>query len=72
MARGTATRRVVLHPIAEDVWALDRPQSFLGLQLGTRMTVVQLSDGGLFVHSPVAPDDALRGALDDLGPACRW
>jgi len=58
----------VLNPIAEDVWALARPQSFLGLQLGTRMTVVRLSDGGLFVHSPVASDDALRGALDDLGP----
>jgi hypothetical protein len=57
----------MLDPIADDVWALARPQSFLGLQLGTRMTVVRLSDGGLFIHSPVAPDDELRRALDALG-----
>ncbi len=32
------------------------------------MTVVRLEGGGLFVHSPVALDDATREAIDALGP----
>jgi hypothetical protein len=32
------------------------------------MTVVRMSDGGLFVHCPVALDDETRGAVDALGP----
>lgn len=54
--------------VDDDVWVTARPQSFLGLRVGTRMTVIRLPDGGLWVHSPVALDDGLRGALDDLGP----
>ena len=57
----------MLERVAEDVWTLARPQSFLGLQLGTRMTVVRLSDASLFVHSPVALDEALRREIDALG-----
>jgi len=33
----------------------------------TRMTVVRLPDGGLFLHSPVRLDDRLRAELDALG-----
>ncbi|MCJ7754760.1 MAG: DUF4336 domain-containing protein [Thermoanaerobaculales bacterium] len=33
----------------------------------TRMTVIRLPDGGLFLHSPVRLDDRLRGELDALG-----
>ena len=32
------------------------------------MTVVRMSGGGLFVHSPVALDPALQSAVDALGP----
>jgi hypothetical protein len=32
------------------------------------MTVVRLADGGLFIHSPVSLDGALRAAVDALGP----
>lgn len=32
------------------------------------MTVVRLAAGGLFVHSPVALDAAMREAVDTLGP----
>lgn len=46
---------------------IDAPLRFLGIELGTRMTVLEL-DGGLLVHSPV---DLPEGALDDLGPV-RW
>ncbi len=52
----------------ESLWVFDRPQRFLGLHVGTRMTVIRLPDGGLFVYSPVPLDDATRNELDPLGP----
>ena len=58
----------MLTPIAEDLWTLDRPLRFLGLETGTRMTVARLARGGLFVHSPVPLDAPLREAVDTLGP----
>ncbi|MBK7976330.1 MAG: DUF4336 domain-containing protein [Deltaproteobacteria bacterium] len=58
----------MLQPFAEDVWLLHRPLRFWGVETGTRMTVVRLADGGLFVHSPVALDAATKAAVDALGP----
>ncbi len=57
----------MLAPITDGLWSTTRPLRFLGLETGTRMTIVRLADGGLFVHSPVGLDDALRSAVDDLG-----
>jgi hypothetical protein len=59
-----------LLPLHEDLWVVKRPLSFLGMQLGARMTVVRFGEE-LLLHSPVAPDDALRHALADLGRV-RW
>jgi hypothetical protein len=53
--------------IAEGVWTTSRAQRFWGIETGTRMTVVRLRDGGLFVHCPVALDDATRRAVQALG-----
>jgi hypothetical protein len=58
----------MLRPIAQDLWVTERSQRFLGIEMGTRMTVVRLADGGLFVHSPVRLDEATRRDLDGLGP----
>jgi hypothetical protein len=58
----------VLESIAEGVWAVARPLRFFGVEIGTRMTVVRLESGGLFVHSPIALDGATREAVDALGP----
>lgn len=56
-----------LHQVAPGVHCAPAPQSFFGLELGTRMTVLELS-GGLLVHSPVAlPPDT----IDHLGTP-RW
>jgi hypothetical protein len=41
---------------------------FYGLPYPTRMAVIRLSDGGLFVWSPVALSDSLRASIDELGP----
>ena len=58
----------MLTPIDHDLWSTTRPLRFFGLETGTRMTIVRLASGGLFVHSPVALDPALRRAVDELGP----
>jgi hypothetical protein len=50
------------------LWIKRVPLRFFGLQMGTRMTVVRLEDGGLFVHSPTAADENTRRAVDELGP----
>ncbi len=57
-----------LEPIAPKVWSVQAPLRFLGVQLGTRMTVVQLGDGTLLLHSPIKIDDQLQSELDALGP----
>ena len=57
----------MLTPFADEVWVEAREARFLGLETGTRMTIVRLEKGGLFVHSPVALLDATRRAVDELG-----
>jgi hypothetical protein len=54
--------------VAEDVWTTARTQRFWGVETGTRMNIVRLQDGGLFVHCPVALDEETRIAVDTLGP----
>jgi hypothetical protein len=62
----------VLKAVAPDVWIVDGPEigmNWLGftMPLSTRMTVIRLADGTLFVHSPIAPDAALMDAVAALG-----
>ncbi|RIV88593.1 DUF4336 domain-containing protein [Aurantiacibacter xanthus] len=63
-------------PFGENVWIVDGPE--IRMDLGpfkvpfpTRMTVVRLADGGLWLHSPIAPDEALFAAIEKLGEV-RW
>jgi Domain of unknown function (DUF4336) len=57
-----------LRRLAPDLWVADRPLKLVVGDIGTRMTVIRLADGGLFLHSPVRLDAATRSALDGLGP----
>lgn len=57
----------MLTPFADDVWTDTRKAKFWGVECGSRMTIVRLADGGLFVHSPVALDAETRQAVDALG-----
>jgi len=52
---------------AEDVWSVAAAHRFLGLWLGTRMTVVRLPGGTLWLHSVVAVDDLLADEIQALG-----
>jgi hypothetical protein len=54
--------------LADDLWVEAAEQSFFGLHLGTRMTVVRLQDGSLLVHSPIALTADLKAEVDAIGP----
>jgi hypothetical protein len=56
-----------LRALAADLWVVERPQRFYGLEVGTRMTVIRLVDGSLLLHSPVALDAPLCAELDAIG-----
>lgn len=59
-----------LEPLAENLWSLDGRHVKLmpGAYLPLRATVVRLSDGGLWVHSPVKMEADDWAEIDALGP----
>ncbi|MCE2890924.1 MAG: DUF4336 domain-containing protein [Aquidulcibacter sp.] len=58
----------VLKPVARDVWIADGSWiRFYGLPFPTRMTVIRLSDGSLWVHSPIADKVGIADAVAALG-----
>lgn len=58
----------MLQPFDADIWLAQGPTtSTAGFRYPTRMAVIRLSDGGLFVWSPVALNDGLRAEVDALG-----
>ena len=65
---------LTLKPVDEGIWIVDGPIVRMamygaGIPFPTRATVVQLSTGGLWVHSPTGElPDSLRTELDALGP----
>src|SRR5579863_3970943 len=57
-----------LKPIAPNLWIVDQPDFNTGVaKIGTRMTVIKLANGGLFLHSPTKLDDETTQALSSLG-----
>eukprot|EP00892_Ulva_mutabilis_P012366 jgi/Ulvmu1/9501/UM052_0072.1 len=58
----------ILESLRENVWIADRPFIWNTIDVGGRMTVVRISDGSLWVHSPVELDRDLAAALQQLGP----
>ena len=64
-AHVTATPQ--LQRFADNLFVAEAPLYFLGLHVGTRMTVVCLGHGELFLHSPVPATPALRAEVDALG-----
>lgn len=58
-----------LKAVADDLWIIDAPHvRFYGLPFPTRCTVVRLTGGGLWVHSPTVLTESLKAELDTLGP----
>lgn len=65
-----------LKPIADDAWIVDGPVIRFGLPwpkmpFPTRMTILRIGDGDLFVHSPTPLTDALKTQVAGIGTP-RW
>lgn len=57
-----------LERLDDDIWRCEGPSvSFFGVPYPTRMVVVRLDDGALWVWSPIALDPELRAELEALG-----
>jgi hypothetical protein len=59
---------MTIRAFADGLWVVDAPLRALGLELGTRMSIARLPDGGLLLHSPVPLARGLREQVDALGP----
>ena len=57
-----------LRELDRDLWVAEAPLRVAGLAIGTRTTLVRLSDGGVFAHSPGPLGDAPRAEVAALGP----
>jgi hypothetical protein len=54
--------------LAPNLWIVDQPDFNTGIaKIGTRMTVIKMPNGGLFLHSPTKFDDETKRSLDALG-----
>jgi Domain of unknown function (DUF4336) len=59
----------LLREFGPGLWAVDGPiVSFFGFAYPTRMALIKLGDGRLFVWSPIALSPELKRAVDALGP----
>lgn len=59
----------MLEAFGRGIWISDGPEvTVAGFRYPTRMAVIRLADGSLFVWSPVALDEGLCSAADALGP----
>ncbi len=57
-----------LQQVATDIWIVDgETVSFYGFPYPTRMTIVRLPGGRLFVHSPIGSDPGLFAQIEALG-----
>jgi hypothetical protein len=59
----------MLRQFGKEMWTADGPSvSVAGFVFPTRTIVIRLSDGALFVWSPIALPSELKVAIDCLGP----
>jgi len=49
------------------IWIKEYPIHFAGTRFNSRMTIVRLASGGLFVHSPCEIDAHTKSAIGELG-----
>ena len=58
----------MLQQFGPEIWIADGPPvSTGGFHYGTRMAIIRLSDGSLFIWSPIQLTDDLRTEVDALG-----
>jgi hypothetical protein len=65
---GTYPPLDILKPVAEGIWIVDSgPLHVFGLTLPIRMTVLRLSSGDLWLHSPTRFTEVLKAQLEQQG-----
>ena len=57
----------MLEQLTDNLWVARSPQKFMGVPIGTRMTVVKLGEGELFLHSPIPLSQEIREGLSREG-----
>lgn len=57
----------MLREIEQDIWVADKPLRYLGLSIGTRMTVIRLANQDLVVISPIPVNADMAEQLRGLG-----
>lgn len=49
------------------IWIKEYPIHYAGTRFNSRMTIIRLSNGGLFLHSPCEIDEQTKIAIENLG-----
>lgn len=57
----------MLREIDRNIWVGERQLKFLGLEVGTRMTVIRLDNGELIIISPIDVDETTIQQINALG-----
>lgn len=61
-------QQTLANSLAEDIWTVEGPEVvFAGAPMHTRMTVVRLSGGGLWIHSPIPLSSAVQEFVREIG-----
>ncbi len=57
-----------MRKLADNLWVFDgKAVKFLGLPFTTRMTVIRLDNGDLWIHSPIKLSNLIQQQLEQLG-----
>ncbi|NJR48100.1 MAG: DUF4336 domain-containing protein [Hyellaceae cyanobacterium CSU_1_1] len=57
----------MLRQLDNNLWVAEQPLKFMGLPVGTRMTVIRLADNSLLLISPIAITPEIKQQLNSLG-----
>ena len=57
----------MLRQIDRHLWVAEQPLKFFGLEVGTRMTVIKLSDDSIVLISPIEIDLEIQQQLGNIG-----
>jgi len=58
----------MIKEFAKNLWVVeDEKFSVGGLQIGSRMTIILLNNGDLFIHSPIALSKTIKDSIDAIG-----
>ena len=58
----------MIDSISDNIWSVPSPLSVFGfIQLNTRMTIIRMNNGNLFLHSPIPWTTELNTLIQELG-----